>query len=132
MKRKHVKCNEIISAIAPPLAKKTSKIITNCNSIVRCFIPECESASPEWYPAWAYTAIPTEPGSDTLDNCQRYATLNSSMPAPVDVTSAPVDITCPASIFNQSRTENCQDYVYENTDTIVYDVSFQFCITLSS
>ena len=36
---------------------------------------------------------------------------------------------CPAEWFNTNNVIDCEEYVYENTDTVVYDVSKTEAIT---
>lgn len=80
----------------------------------RCLIPQCDGSNPEYYTPWVLNAIPgTSPTS--FENCERYP--NSTITDVDDLN------TCPAVLFDQSRTEECQGYVYENTNSVVYDVS---------
>lgn len=81
-----------------------------CN---RCQIPQCDPAEPEYRPEWILNAVPGTESS--LDNCQRYRNLSASAPPPG---------TCPAALFDQDALLPCDDYVYETTDTVVYDVSY--------
>ncbi|KAI8422098.1 hypothetical protein MSG28_009986 [Choristoneura fumiferana] len=85
-------------------------IFTTGRIPTRCLIPECDGPTPEFSPPWKPNAIPRSGGS--FDNCARFA--NSSE------TNAGSD-TCPAWLFDTSRTEECQEYVYEHTNTVVYD-----------
>ncbi|XP_075975362.1 organic cation transporter protein-like [Anticarsia gemmatalis] len=87
-------------------------IFTTARISSRCRINECDGADPEFAPNWVLNAIP--PGESTaFDNCQRYGNL----------TSPPIvsEGTCPASLFDQSRKEDCEQYVYENQLSVVYD-----------
>ncbi|CAG5054653.1 unnamed protein product [Parnassius apollo] len=77
----------------------------------RCLIPQCDGPNPEFTPSWVLNAIPGT-SIDRFDNCKRY--VNSTQ-------DADVKDVCPAAWFDTSRTEDCQEYVYENTNTIVYD-----------
>ncbi|XP_049872850.1 organic cation transporter protein-like [Pectinophora gossypiella] len=76
----------------------------------RCLIPECESAGPEQFsPSWLGTAVPGTDGR--LDNCQRYNSTGI----------ANVTDSCPADLFDQQTVVPCDQYVYEHTNTVVYD-----------
>lgn len=68
----------------------------------------------EYAPEWILNAVPGT-SSSSFDNCQRYANTSQS--------SSIIDGTCPAALFNVSALVDCAEYVYENTYTIVYDVS---------
>ncbi|XP_047990792.1 organic cation transporter protein-like [Leguminivora glycinivorella] len=84
-------------------------IFTTARIPTRCVIPECDGPTPEFSPAWKPNAIPrTDTG---FDNCNRYS--NSSENHAGD--------TCPAWLFDRSRTEECQEFVYEHTNSVVYD-----------
>ncbi|KAJ0183556.1 hypothetical protein K1T71_001532 [Dendrolimus kikuchii] len=80
----------------------------------RCFIPECESepSSADYAPEWILNAVP---GTDmeSFDNCQRY--VNTSA---VDLVT---NGTCPDELFDRSTLQNCEEYVYENKYSVVYD-----------
>jgi hypothetical protein len=59
-------------------------------------------------------AIPTSAGG-AVDNCARFSNSSSPEWAPEE--------HCPPSLFDNSTTEACQSYVYQRTDSVVYDVS---------
>ncbi|XP_028040383.1 organic cation transporter protein-like [Bombyx mandarina] len=87
-------------------------IFTTARINTRCLIPQCDSANPEFAPAWVLNAIPgTSPTS--FDACNKYA--NSTNQPPV------TEGTCPANLFDTSRTLACSDYVYEDQLSVVYD-----------
>lgn len=79
----------------------------------RCLIPECENAAEAVFaPAWIANAVPSD--GDSFDDCQRFANTSSA--------GASND-TCPATMYDSSVVLPCDEYVYENTQTVVYDVS---------
>lgn len=83
--------------------------------ICRCRIPQCDGESPEFAPPWILNAIPgTSPTS--FDNCAKFVNSTQQQPAPPG--------TCPATLFDTSRTVECESYIYENSLSVVYDVSF--------
>lgn len=96
---------------------------SNCNSFKliiakqtrhsRCRIPQCDTENPIYAPDWILNAVPGT-SLTNFENCERY--VNSSQL----LSSTNV---CPAELFDRTQTEPCQDYVYENTLSVVYDVS---------
>ncbi|XP_068617414.1 organic cation transporter protein-like [Battus philenor] len=86
-------------------------VFTTARIPTRCSIPQCDDPNPEFRPSWILNAIPGTSNTD-FDNCLRYA--NSS------VISDARNI-CPAYWFDRNRTEECQSYIYENTNSVVYD-----------
>ncbi|XP_030020471.2 organic cation transporter protein isoform X2 [Manduca sexta] len=89
----------------------TEYVFTTARISTRCLIPECEtSASALFSPDWIFNAVPAS-GSG-FDNCQRFA--NSS-------TSIVSSETCPAALFDNNNVIQCEEYVYENTHSVVYD-----------
>ncbi|KAJ0183557.1 hypothetical protein K1T71_001533 [Dendrolimus kikuchii] len=78
----------------------------------RCLIPECESESTpaEYAPDWILTAVPGD-SVDSFDNCQRYAPRNYTWNETV----------CSADLFDSSIIQDCDQHVYENQLTVVYD-----------
>lgn len=79
-------------------------------------IPQCDGENPEYAPSWILTAIPGT-SIESFENCEQFA--NSTIQAPVE------NGTCPATLFDRSSTTECVDYVYENTLSVVYDVSLR-------
>lgn len=77
-------------------------------------IPQCDGESPEYAPPWILAAVPGT-SVDSFENCERFA--NSTAQAPVQ------NGTCPADLFDRTTTTECQEYVYEHTLSVVYDVS---------
>lgn len=84
--------------------------LKNC----RCLIPKCDTESPTFAPDWVLNAIPGT-SATSFDNCQRFQNSSSSD----DVTGE----ECPREWFDSSQTVPCEEYVYENRLSIVYDVS---------
>ncbi|XP_063381843.1 solute carrier family 22 member 4-like [Cydia fagiglandana] len=80
----------------------------------RCRIPECGEISGtgyELFPEWILNAVPSSNGQP--DSCSRYAsTSNGSLEY------------CPATVFDQTVTLECDEFVYERTNSVVYEVSF--------
>ncbi|CAH2047625.1 unnamed protein product, partial [Iphiclides podalirius] len=87
-------------------------VFTTARISTRCLIPECEDAGDgtEFSPPWILNAVPGASIS-SFDGCQRYP----------NVTAAARLDTCPADLFDRSRVVNCEEYVYQNKDTVVYD-----------
>ncbi|KOB58080.1 Organic cation transporter, partial [Operophtera brumata] len=86
----------------------TEYLFTTARINTRCHIPECDTEDAEYSPDWILNAVPSSGSS--LDNCQRYG--NSSISA---------QGACPAELFDTSVLLPCQEHVYENTNTVVYD-----------
>ncbi|XP_063622321.1 organic cation transporter protein-like [Cydia splendana] len=78
----------------------------------RCLIPECESSDQpaEFSPSWILNAVPASGSS--FDGCQRFANVSAGGGS---------SATCPADLFDRDTLVDCEEHVYENTDTIVYD-----------
>ncbi|CAK1555076.1 unnamed protein product [Leptosia nina] len=89
---------------------------TTARITTRCLIPECESSDAiEFSPPWLTNAVPVT--ETTFDNCQRYASyVNASY---VNQTSIEV---CPKDLFDRRKVIPCEEFVYENTHSVVYDV----------
>ncbi|XP_049872664.1 organic cation transporter protein-like [Pectinophora gossypiella] len=86
-------------------------IFTTARIETRCLIPVCENAATvEFSPSWLGNAVPLT-DSGRFDNCQRFANTSAT-----DVTG-----TCPALLFNQNNVISCEEYVYANAETVVYD-----------
>ncbi|XP_049872666.1 organic cation transporter protein-like [Pectinophora gossypiella] len=74
----------------------------------RCLIPECENPDEAVFaPSWILNAVPSE--GDGFTSCERF---NSSAAAAAG--------TCPAALFDSTTIVECEQYVYENTNTAVY------------
>ncbi|XP_063535087.1 organic cation transporter protein-like [Cydia strobilella] len=88
----------------------TEYVFTTARINTRCLIPECESTDQtiEFAPSWILNAIP--PSGSSFDTCQRFANISAIY----------FNDICPASLFDSSNVVNCEEYVYENTDTVVY------------
>ncbi|XP_034829493.1 organic cation transporter protein-like [Maniola hyperantus] len=90
----------------------TEYIFTTARIPTRCLIPECEgSEAAEFSPAWISNAVPANGGS--FDNCLRFDSINETIRSNV--------MTCPAEWFDRAKPVRCTAYVYENTNTVVYD-----------
>lgn len=77
-------------------------------------ISQCDGENPEFAPSWVLNAIPGT-SADSFENCEQFA--NSTLQEPAQ------NGTCPAALFDRDATTECDDYVYENTLSVVYDVS---------
>lgn len=80
----------------------------------RCHIPECDPEEPEFTPNWLLNAVPgTSLGS--FDNCQRFGNA-TAVPLESDV--------CPATRFDRNQLKSCERHLYQNTNSVVYDVRY--------
>ncbi|KAJ0183562.1 hypothetical protein K1T71_001538 [Dendrolimus kikuchii] len=87
-------------------------IFTTARINTRCLIPQCDGENPEYAPSWVLNAIPGT-SETSFGSCEKYD--NSTNQVPVQ------EGTCPATLFDTSRTVECQSYVYENQLSVVYD-----------
>ncbi|XP_037302422.1 solute carrier family 22 member 7-like [Manduca sexta] len=84
----------------------------------RCAIPQCDGPQPEFAPEWILNAVP---GTATgFDNCYRYANATDN----IDAIPNNQDI-CPAGLFDRSTSVPCDSFVYETTNTVVYDFNLE-------
>ncbi|KAJ2951326.1 hypothetical protein O0L34_g5727 [Tuta absoluta] len=88
-------------------------IFTAARINTRCLIPECDGnmESPDFSPSWLLNAVNGTSSTD-FDNCHRFLNTSSG----VDPNG-----TCPAGIFDRDITIPCEEYVYEHTDSVVFD-----------
>ncbi|XP_045769178.1 solute carrier family 22 member 21-like [Maniola jurtina] len=77
----------------------------------RCLIPQCDGDNPEYAPEWVLNAIPGS-SMDSFDNCARYRNSSAASGGAGQ---------CAKEWFDSTQTEPCDEYVYQNTLTIVYD-----------
>ncbi|XP_046977822.1 organic cation transporter protein-like [Vanessa cardui] len=79
----------------------------------RCRIPECgeDSKLNEYDPEWILNAVPET--SSGFSSCQRYVPRGFGTNGTLDY--------CPANIFNNLETAECDGYVYARDNSIVYD-----------
>ncbi|KAJ8723068.1 hypothetical protein PYW08_002980 [Mythimna loreyi] len=89
-------------------------VFTTARISTRCVIPECEGEPVEFSPSWLENAVPAGASQGSFDNCQRFGNATGA-PQVVD------SDTCPAALFNQDTRVPCENYVYENTNSVVYD-----------
>ncbi|XP_023935657.2 organic cation transporter protein-like [Bicyclus anynana] len=87
-------------------------IFTTSRIPTRCLIPECDDVVPSYVPEWLLNAIPGSSLS-SFDNCRRFANSSS--------VGSPIPGQCPADWFDRSQEVLCEDFVYENQLSIVYD-----------
>ncbi|XP_026319177.1 organic cation transporter protein-like [Hyposmocoma kahamanoa] len=91
-------------------------VFTTARIKTRCHIPECENSMEQnLTPLWLAQAVPLSKYG--YDNCHRFAASNSSN------SSAPTNSinSCPSILFDHSLIEPCEEFIYENKNTIVYD-----------
>ncbi|XP_063381500.1 organic cation transporter protein-like [Cydia fagiglandana] len=88
-------------------------VFTTARTNTRCLIPECESTdqSIDFSPAWIFNAVPA--ASSSFNGCQRFANISTN-------DNANVSETCPVSLFDTNKVINCEEFVYENTNTVVF------------
>ncbi|XP_023935647.2 organic cation transporter protein-like [Bicyclus anynana] len=106
----------IIALVAIPIMMSSfmSEYIFSAAAIPhRCWIPECNETSKEqkYDPTWILNAVPQT--SSGFASCRRYALRTFGTKGSLD--------SCPAKLFDQSKTVGCQGYVYENNNSVVYD-----------
>ncbi|CAH0682937.1 unnamed protein product [Spodoptera exigua] len=89
-------------------------IFTTSRITTRCLIPECEGEATEFSPYWLANAIPPGSSEGSFDNCHRYENL-TALPRQVE------SDTCPSSLFDRNRRIACDQYVYQNKFSVVYD-----------
>ncbi|VVC95869.1 unnamed protein product, partial [Leptidea sinapis] len=80
----------------------------------RCAIPECDSNVPVYSPEWILNAVPAT--SSGFEDCSRFA--------PINITQFSRD-TCSADLFNRTNVIPCDGFVYERTNTVVYDFGLE-------
>lgn len=86
-------------------------VFTTARINTRCLIPECESdeQTNELSPSWIMNAVP--PSGTSFDNCRRFANVSADIFA---------NATCPATLFDSNHIVGCEEFFYENTDSVVY------------
>lgn len=89
-------------------------IFTAGNLPTRCAVPECDGPNPEYSPDWITNAVPAT--ASGIDNCNRYVNATSVISH---------DGLCPASLFDRDIIVPCDSYVYERTNTMVYDFNIE-------
>ncbi|XP_047989458.1 organic cation transporter protein-like [Leguminivora glycinivorella] len=83
----------------------------------RCAVPLCDGPEPEYLPDWISNAIPEI--NTGFDECNRYVNIT-------DISNnTTLGDVCPASMFDRNRTESCDSFVFERTNTVVYDFNLQ-------
>ncbi|XP_045449924.1 organic cation transporter protein-like [Melitaea cinxia] len=87
-------------------------IFTTARIPTRCRIPQCDGENPEYAPSWVLNAIPGS-SNTSFENCERY----QDRPQP----NVTLSEECPADWFDGTQTVPCEDHVYENTLSVVYD-----------
>ncbi|XP_041973152.1 organic cation transporter protein-like [Aricia agestis] len=80
----------------------------------RCAVPLCDGLSPEYAPEWILNAIPET--SSGFADCSRYANISSDMTQ---------NNTCPIELFDINDVVSCESFVYERTNTVVYDFGLE-------
>lgn len=64
-------------------------------------------------PEWILNAVPGT-SATSFDGCLRFANVSHVSPEEIEH-------TCPATLFNQQRRIDCEEFIYANTETVVYD-----------
>ncbi|XP_061706066.1 LOW QUALITY PROTEIN: organic cation transporter protein-like [Cydia pomonella] len=82
----------------------------------RCAVPLCDGLEPEYLPDWISNAIPET--ATGIDECNRYINIT-------DNSNTTLGDVCPAIMFDRNRTESCDSFVFERTNTVVYDFNLQ-------
>lgn len=82
----------------------------------RCAVPLCDDLHQEFSPEWVLNAIPATTG--IFDDCSRYASV-------MNISVTVQNGTCPASLFDRDNVIGCESYVYERTNTVVYDFGLE-------
>ncbi|KAI5633318.1 major facilitator superfamily domain-containing protein [Phthorimaea operculella] len=81
----------------------------------RCGIPECGETPKEvnevFEPSWILNAVPATSGGQGFASCERYQHVSGSGSRD----------NCPAQLFNQNSTVQCDEYVYQRDNSVVYD-----------
>ncbi|CAG9787564.1 unnamed protein product [Diatraea saccharalis] len=77
----------------------------------RCRIPECgeDSKTNGFRPDWIFNAIP-QVGTNNFASCERFASVGNGT----------LDM-CPIDLFDRDVTTGCEAFVYDRTDSVVYD-----------
>ncbi|XP_050563221.1 organic cation transporter protein-like [Spodoptera frugiperda] len=89
-------------------------IFTTARIGTRCLISECEDEPMEFAPSWLVNAVPPGPTQGSFDNCERFGNTSASR------RQFDRDI-CPSQLFDQDTRLPCDTFVYENTDSVVFD-----------
>nr|XP_026496282.1 solute carrier family 22 member 7-like [Vanessa tameamea] len=106
--------NVILVSIPIMMSAFMSEFIFSSAAIPhRCRIPECgEYGNLHQYdPEWILNAVPET--SSGFSSCQRYVPRGLGTNGTLDY--------CPADLFNNLETVECDGYVYARDNTIVYD-----------
>ncbi|XP_059216864.1 organic cation transporter protein isoform X2 [Stomoxys calcitrans] len=95
-----------------------SYVFTTSPVIYRCNVPQCDSATSQYWEPWVNFTIP--PKGSSLDSCNRYIFEE----AIEKYTSIPSSEFCIAQNFNTSRLEKCgKDFKFRDEE---YTVSNEF------
>ncbi|XP_045521883.1 organic cation transporter protein-like [Pieris brassicae] len=81
----------------------------------RCRIPECGEGNKSvvFHPEWIANAVPVIEDDSKLASCERYVSAYPGYNSSV--------LNCPIEMFDHSRTQKCDGFVYEGDNSIVYD-----------
>uniref|UniRef100_A0A2H1VAT9 SFRICE_021023 n=1 Tax=Spodoptera frugiperda TaxID=7108 RepID=A0A2H1VAT9_SPOFR len=88
-------------------------IFTTARITTRCLISECEDEPMEFAPSWLVNAVPPGSTQGSFDNCERFGNISASR--------RQFDGICPSELFDQDTRLPCDTFVYENTDSVVFD-----------
>ncbi|CAG9090869.1 unnamed protein product [Plutella xylostella] len=89
-------------------------IFTGSSLPHRCAIPECEDSEADFMPDWLSNAIPIT--KNGFDKCLRYPSARNH-----SVNLEAFNESCPAGLFDTSRTVPCESYVYGRNNSVVFE-----------
>ncbi|XP_069357833.1 solute carrier family 22 member 3-like isoform X2 [Maniola hyperantus] len=94
-------------------AVKNDYIVATAAIPHRCQIAECgeNSRLHNYNPDWILNAVPKIKSG--FSSCDRYAPTDSGINGSLDY--------CPPSLFNHTNVISCEDFVYANDHSLVYD-----------
>lgn len=96
-----------MQVLSPVDTNITLELKKNC---FRCLIPQCEDSQTSIFaPPWLALAIPASGVS--FDSCKRFASKGEG------------NGTCVLEEFDHGTVVPCEQHLYENTHSVVYDVS---------
>ncbi|XP_075975359.1 organic cation transporter protein-like [Anticarsia gemmatalis] len=106
----------IVTVIASAMLSwgATEYVFTTARISTRCLIPECDGDQPEWSPYWLSNAVPVS-STGSVDNCQRFGNVSA-------LSRLVESDTCPSTLFDTDTRLPCDEYVYENTHSVAYDL----------
>lgn len=82
----------------------------------RCAVPECDEPRPIFKPDWITNAIPID-DSGNIEDCRRYGNKSTWINNFTD--------ECPASMFDSNTLIPCDSFVYERSNSAVFDFGLE-------